>query len=78
MRLVDGRYYDGTEEAMLRALAEMGTLGCRFLVAGRAEGNAFRTLADVSVPQGFDDLFDSIPESAFRVDVSSTDLRSTG
>ena len=75
VRLVEGRYYEATEGAVLRALAEMGALGCRFLVAGRAEGDAFRTLADVPVPQGFADLFDDIPESAFRADVSSTELR---
>jgi nicotinamide mononucleotide (NMN) deamidase PncC len=75
-RLVEGRYYDGAEGAVLRALAEMGALGCRFLVAGRTEGSSFRTLADVPVPQGFADLFDAIPESAFRADISSTEMRS--
>jgi hypothetical protein len=75
VRLVDPRYYRGREEGMLRALAEMGAANCRFLVAGRREGDAFHTLADLSVPQGYEDLFQAIPQSRFRADVSSTELR---
>ena len=74
VRLLEPRYYGG-QGAMLRALAEMGSSGCRFLVAGRTEGGVFRTLADVPVPPGFEDLFQALPESAFRSDLSSTDLR---
>ena len=74
VRLLEPRYYGG-QGAMLRALAEMGSAGCRFLVAGRTEGGVFRTLADVPAPPGFEDLFQAIPESAFRSDLSSTDLR---
>ena len=75
IRLVAPRYYGGDESAMLTALAEIWALGCRFLVAGREVDGKFRTLADVPVPQGFGPLFQSIPESAFRVDISSTALR---
>ena len=60
IRLVDPKYYGGDEDAMLRALAEIWALGCRFLVAGREENGAFRTLADVAVPQGFAPLFQGI------------------
>ena len=78
VRLVAPRYYGGDESAMLTALAEIWAAGCRFLVAGREEGGAFRTLADVPVPQGFHPLFQEVPESLFRADVSSTALRSSG
>lgn len=78
VRLVAPRYYGGEEAAMLAALAEMWAAGCSFLVAGREEGGAFRTLADVPIPQGFRPMFRSIPESAFRIDISSTTLRSGG
>ena len=44
-------------------------------MAGREHDGAFRTLDDVPVPRGFADLFEAIPESAFRQDVSSTELR---
>jgi hypothetical protein len=36
----------------------------------------FHTLADVDIPNGLADLFREIPESRFRADVSSTELRS--
>ena len=35
VRLVDPRYYGDSEDAMLGALADMWSRGCRFLVAGR-------------------------------------------
>ena len=76
-RLVDPRYYDGSDAHLVSALEHIRAQGCRFLVAGREHDGAFRTLDDVSVPRGFGDLFDAIPESAFRQDVSSTELRGT-
>ena len=75
-RLIEPRYYGGAETAMLTALAEMWARGGRFAVAGRRDaGGAFRTLADVALPEGFRPLFMDIPESRFRADVSSTALR---
>ena len=56
VRLVAPRYYGG-DAAMLMALAEMMAGGARFLVAGRADGGVFRTLADVDVPAGFAPMF---------------------
>ncbi len=76
IRLVASRYYEDDEVAMLSALSHIRASGCRFLVAGRTQGGVFRTLDDVVVPPGFDDLFEAIPESRFRADVSSTELRS--
>ena len=75
VRLVDPRYYGGEDSAMLAALAEMWVAGCHFLVAGREQDGVFRTLADVAVPQGVRFLFEGIPESGFRADISSTELR---
>ena len=75
MRLVDPRYYAGSYAVMVSALESIRMHGCYFLVAGRVHGRKFRTLADVTLPRGFEDLFDAIPESAFRQDVSSTELR---
>lgn len=74
-RLVDARYYEGSDARLVSALEHIRAQGCRFLVAGREHDGAFRTLDDVPVPRGFGDLFESIPESAFRQDVSSTELR---
>lgn len=75
VRLVDERYYGGSHSDMLIALARIREMGCRFLVAGRVEGGAFRTLADVAAPDGFEGMFSAIPEAAFRSDVSSTQIR---
>ncbi|MFQ6025931.1 MAG: hypothetical protein ACE5Q6_00290 [Dehalococcoidia bacterium] len=75
VRLIDPVYYGGEKEAMLTALAEMWAKGTRFLVAGREQEGTFHTLADVAVPAGFAPLFQALPESQFRADVSSTDLR---
>ena len=75
VRLVKPRYYEGSHSQMLLALEEMRRNGCDFLVAGRINGNKFLTLADVPIPDGFDDMFTAIPESAFRSDISSTQIR---
>ena len=75
-RLIEPRYYGDSESAMLTALAEMWGAGSRFAVAGRADADGvFRTLADVNLPAGFHPLFADIPESAFRADLSSTEIR---
>ena len=76
VRLVHPRYYGDDTAAMLQALSRIRDLGCRFLVAGRAEGDTFRTLDDVPVPPEFAALLEAIPESEFRKDISSTELRS--
>lgn len=78
VRLIDPKYYGDSETDMLTALAEIWALGCRFLVAGRQNQGAFRTLDEVPVPRGFQPLFEAIPEEKFRADISSTELRESG
>jgi nicotinamide mononucleotide (NMN) deamidase PncC len=75
VRLFDPRYYGGSPSQMLLELGQMRKHNCRFLVAGRVEGSAFRTLSDVNIPDGFDDMLQPIPESAFRSDISSSQIR---
>ena len=75
VRLVHARYYGHNEVTMSAALKELRTLGCRFLVAGRLVEGAFRRLDEAGIPPAFRDLFTEIPESRFRVDRSSTELR---
>ena len=74
-RLVDPNYYGGDEARMLLALSEIESAGCRFLVAGRLDGDEYRALGDVTLPPMFAGLFQEIPESKFREDVSSSGLR---
>ncbi|TXT33382.1 MAG: hypothetical protein FD138_1896 [Planctomycetota bacterium] len=73
-RIVQSRYYD-SEADMLAALAEIRSHDCQFLVAGRREGDGFRTLSDLKLPPQTRDLFEEIRESDFRRDISSTELR---
>ena len=58
---------------MRRAFEELRRARCSFVVAGRVDGDAFRTLDDVDVPEWASDLFEAL--EGFRRDVSSTELR---
>ena len=75
IRLVDPRYYGHDETEMIIALNDIRRYCCRFLVAGRQDDGVFRGLDEIPIPKYFQDMFMSIPESDFRVDLSSTDLR---
>ncbi len=77
VRLFDRRYYGSSESRMLLAIESMRQHECNFLVAGRVNGDAFQTLADVPVPHSIASMFTAMPESAFRSDISSTQIRST-
>ena len=75
-RLVAPRYYGGDDARMTEALQEMADRGSSFLVAVRADSaGRVRSLADVAVPPRFAQLFTSIPETRFRLDSSSSDIR---
>lgn len=73
-RLVEPRYYGGAVERDA-ALAAIRAAGCRFLVAGRLLDGVYRTLDDIVGPAAARDLFIALPESAFRVDLSSSEIR---
>jgi len=68
-RLID--YADGSEWELFQGLETS------FLIAGRLrrETDGFLSMADVRIPKTFENLFESIPESMFREDISSTELR---
>jgi len=74
-RLVAAKYY-GSETHMTAALQEIADRGCRFLVAVRVDAAArVRALADTPIPARFAHLFTPIPESRFRLDASSSEIR---
>lgn len=75
VRLVDQNYYGGSAQGMYKSLEQIERYRCRFLVAGRQSEGQFRSLSDVRVPERFQTLFTEIPESMFRMDISSTDIR---
>jgi Cytidylyltransferase-like len=75
-RLVAPRYYGGSETEMHAALSEMAGRGARFLVAVRRDAaGRVRAIADAPIPARFAALFTQIPESRFRLDTSSTEIR---
>jgi hypothetical protein len=76
-RIVAPRFYGDNTERMLEALEALRARGCRFLVAGRrgADGN-FVELDALTIPPAYRDLFQPIPAADFRLDISSTQLRS--
>ena len=78
-RLVAARYYDNDERRMIAALGEMAGQGCGFLVAVRIDATGrVVSLADVALPPQFKTLFTAIPESRFRLDLSSSEIRQRG
>lgn len=77
VRLIDPRYY-GEEAARDECLRGLLERGCRVVVGGRLDaGGAFRTWEGEAVPGGVRGLFVALMEADFRVDVSSTQLRTT-
>lgn len=79
VRVLQPRFYGGNEEQMIAALAQIRERGCRFLVAGRADSaGTFHPAETLPTPPGYSDLFQPIPSTQFRMDISSTHLRQTG
>lgn len=75
-RVIDPRYHGHDPATMLAALTAIRHTGCRFLVGGRSLGGGpFVDLAGLAIPASHADLFEGIPEAEFRVDLSSTQLR---
>lgn len=74
-RLINPKYYDNNYERMLEVLLGVKQLGCNFLVGGRIVDGTFKVLSDFDVPEQLRDMFLSIPEGLFRMDISSTEIR---
>ncbi|MBC8873077.1 MAG: hypothetical protein H8E44_26895 [Planctomycetes bacterium] len=75
VRIADARYYDGSEAARNEAIDEITKHDCRFLVFGRRVDGRFSSLSDLDLPSALTRLCTEVPEKRFRVDVSSTQLR---
>lgn len=75
-RILAPRYYPDGECGLTEALEHIQRQGCHFLVAGRPDqsGN-FVALEHLPVPASRRDIFTAIPESDFRMSISSTALR---
>jgi len=75
LRVADPRFADESIEVRDAILAEIESLGCRFLVFGRLFDGRFQTLADLDLPPTLRRISIGIAEPDFRSDVSSTELR---
>lgn len=73
-RVLMSKFYED-EKGMLDKLGTLKNNGCQFLVAGRDLGSGFEKLGNLDVPSRYQGLFEELPESAFRHDVSSTSIR---
>lgn len=75
-RIADVRFHNGNRVAMLRSHEQLAALGCCFLVFGRlSPEGTFVSLEDLDLPPVLKSLCTGVPESAFRMDISSTELR---
>ena len=76
-RLVDSRYYGNSDVRMQESLERLQRDGTIIWVAGRLVNDCFKTLNDITLPEGLEDLFKSVTQDQFRIDISSTQIRST-
>ena len=75
-RLVAPKYYGDDAVRMHVALAEIASSGSSFLVAVRSDAaGRVRALNDIPLPRRYADLFTEIPEHRFRLDTSSSEIR---
>ncbi|PQM34768.1 uncharacterized protein Pyn_39367 [Prunus yedoensis var. nudiflora] len=74
-RLINPKYYDGDYKKMLEILIGCKKTGSTFLVGGRNVDGVFKVLEDFDIPEELRDMFISIPEEKFRMDLSSTEIR---
>jgi hypothetical protein len=76
IRLVDAKYYGCDESRRDACLRNLLGRGCRVLVGGRRIGDAFQIWNGEAIAPEFRELFVTLGEEEFRVDRSSTELRS--
>jgi nicotinamide mononucleotide (NMN) deamidase PncC len=75
LRIGEPRYYDGDVRTRDAAIARLAALGTRFLVFGRQIEGRYEVLSDLKLPKRLAALCEEVLEAAFRVDISSTDIR---
>ena len=76
VRIAHPRYYHNSLTARDAALDELRQQNCRFLVFPRVVGEDFLALEDLELPPILRERCESVPASEFRMDISSTELRS--
>ncbi|MYD46762.1 MAG: hypothetical protein F4W92_10450 [Gammaproteobacteria bacterium] len=74
-RIIQPKYYD-TGEQLDDVMNFFITSGTEFLVFGRTVGNKFKTIKDLSIPEGIRQRCQQVDATQFQCDVSSSTLRS--
>lgn len=74
-RLLDQKYYRSQDD-FEQAMQQIAEQGCRFLAFGRLVGESFASQGAFSIPTVLSGTVEFVPESEFRCDISSTDIRS--
>ena len=77
IRIADPRFYPEQFGGLTAALDAFAQLDTRFLVFGRLQQGKFLGLEDVELPHLLRGMCQAVPESVFRLDLSSTELRRT-
>lgn len=75
-RLDDIRYYDDDTSTRDRSIHQIAMHGCRFIVFGRQIGEHFCDAHGLVLSPALASLCDLVPETDFRHDISSSQLRS--
>ena len=75
LRLIDPKYYDNDVRQMHKSISHIMANECDFLVAGRVHKERFLGLSSINIPIIFSEIFSEIPESEFRLDISSSEIR---
>ncbi|HCG70050.1 MAG TPA: hypothetical protein DE147_06295, partial [Gammaproteobacteria bacterium] len=74
-RIGEVRFYQDRVDYLEAAIARLETLNIRFLVLGRLADNTFVALEHLNLPDSLRALCEGVPESAYRNDLSSTQIR---
>ncbi len=75
-RILDPAYQGGTTAAIEDALEFIAARGGRFLVAARRlDDGPLLDLNSLPIPAPYASIFESIPTSVFRLDISSSEIR---
>ncbi|MBI4854203.1 MAG: hypothetical protein HY819_20590 [Acidobacteria bacterium] len=77
LRIFSPKYYERAED-ITQSLKTIIEKGGKFLVAARIQGSELKSLRDLPIPKNLEPFFLEIPVDLFRVDISSTILRSQG
>ena len=73
-RIAEAKYY-GSRAKRDASLSRLADLGSSFLVYGRDSGTGFEGMEQLDLPQTLAAMCRGVPESEFRVDVSSSVIR---